>query len=438
MDDIRNDDTVQHGIDDNPNDDAKKGLELGALGGGTVGAIAGSVLGPLGTIVGALIGGSVGSVASGAAVAAVDTVDNDNTVSGIGDGATTKDELTGSGYRSDSNAGTGSGSSTTPDVYAGTSGRAAAGDYESGSYVGGTDVSNTGASGHNIVTGGNSTSEAGTTGLGAGAIAGGLLGAAGGPVGAVVGGTLGSLAGGVAGDAAEAADDTSGTAKGKTMNNFDSGNDAPGIQTGGMTTAGSDTRGLTEKVADTITGDHTDDKTGGNVDTGTADNARYAQLAGNDYSTRPYGTYEGRSISRADYNTLSDDTRQRVQLLEEELHVDKEMRQIGEVEVSKRVVSEQVQVPVTLEREEVIIHRRDVSGGDASGANFGEQTIVVPISEEVANVSKTTHVTGEVEIERRTTTEQKTISDSVRREELNINEGTTGGVRVEDDTNRSA
>ncbi len=91
MDNI-NDDGVQHGIDDNPNDDAKKGLELGGLGGGAVGAIAGSALGPLGTIVGGLIGGSVGSVASGAAVDAVDQVDNDDTISGVGDGVTPDDD----------------------------------------------------------------------------------------------------------------------------------------------------------------------------------------------------------------------------------------------------------------------------------------------------------------------------------------------------------
>jgi len=251
MSDIRNDDNVQHGIDDNPNDDAKKGLELGALGGGTVGAIAGSALGPVGAVVGALIGGSVGGVASGAAVAAVDTVDNDNTVSGVGDGATT-----------DINAGTATGAyAGTPSVHEGAT---AAGDYERGSYVGGSDIANPGTDvgGHNIVTGGPSTSDAGTTGLGAGAVAGGLIGAAaGGPVGAVVGGTLGSLAGGVAGDATEAADDTN---VGRTS--YDNiGNDTPGIQTGGVTTAGQDTRGITEKAADALTGDHTDDKTGGTV-----------------------------------------------------------------------------------------------------------------------------------------------------------------------------
>lgn len=255
MSDIRNDDNVQHGIDDNPNDDAKKGLELGALGGGAVGAIAGAAAGPVGAIVGALIGGSVGSVASGAAVQAVDAVDNDNTVTGVGDGVTTKDDLIGT----DHTAGT-------TGIHEGAT---AAGDYERGSYVGGADVNDTpvvgtDVGGHNIVTGGPSTSEAGNTGLEAGAIAGGLIGAAaGGPVGAVVGGTLGSLAGGVAGDAAEAADDTNAGYNAADTTYDSIGNDVPGIQTGGVTTAGADTRGITEKAADAITGDRVDDKTGG-------------------------------------------------------------------------------------------------------------------------------------------------------------------------------
>lgn len=43
------------------------------------------------------------------------------------------------------------------------------------------------------------------------------------------------------------------------------GNDVPGVQTGGQTTAGADTRGMMEKTADVLTGDKTDDKTGGRV-----------------------------------------------------------------------------------------------------------------------------------------------------------------------------
>ena len=324
-------DNIQHGIDDNPNNDAEKGAALGGLGGVAVGAAAGSLAGPLGTVVGAIAGGLLGAGASGAAVAAVDAVDNDNTVSGVGSGAM---RATTGVYDRD----------LTDNVRA-----------SSGAPVTGTDVG-----GHNVVTGDAATTEAGNTGLAGGAIAGGLIGAAvGGPVGAVVGGTLGSLAGGVAGDATEAADDVSSVNQGAATYNATTGvntpnvhagvstpathvsgamnqNNAgqgyaadnnfagdafrasagigsnadtnlaptrdmysgttsiggadlnadtpvvgglgtnptpgvrsdtnlPGVQTGGVTTAGSDTRGLTEKAADALTGDHMDDKTGGVV-----------------------------------------------------------------------------------------------------------------------------------------------------------------------------
>jgi outer membrane lipoprotein SlyB len=163
-------DNIQHGIDDNPSGDAEKGAALGGLGGAAVGAAAGSLAGPLGTVVGAIAGGLLGAGASGAAVAAIDEVDNDNTVSGLGDGAS---------YVGDDRNNI---RSSTDDTVVGA-----------------------GVGGHNVVTGEPATSEAGNGGLATGAIAGGLIGTVvGGPVGAVVGGTLGSLAGGVAGDAAEA------------------------------------------------------------------------------------------------------------------------------------------------------------------------------------------------------------------------------------------
>jgi phage tail tape-measure protein len=82
------DDNVQHGIDDDPKNDAEKGAALGGVGGAVVGGIAGSAAGPVGTVVGAVVGGAAGAAGSGAAVGAVDAVDNDNTVTGVGDGAT--------------------------------------------------------------------------------------------------------------------------------------------------------------------------------------------------------------------------------------------------------------------------------------------------------------------------------------------------------------
>ena len=77
-------DGIQHGIDDSPENDAAKGSILGAGGGAVVGGIAGAVLGPVGSLVGALVGAATGALASGLAVAAVDTVDNDDNITGIG------------------------------------------------------------------------------------------------------------------------------------------------------------------------------------------------------------------------------------------------------------------------------------------------------------------------------------------------------------------
>jgi len=88
--DRASDDGIQHGIDDDPTGDAAKGAKLGGAGGAVTGAVAGSMMGPVGAVVGAVVGGVAGAVASGAAVAAVDQVDNDDTVSGLGHGATPK------------------------------------------------------------------------------------------------------------------------------------------------------------------------------------------------------------------------------------------------------------------------------------------------------------------------------------------------------------
>lgn len=146
-------DKIQHGIDNDPNNDPTKAKNIGGVAGAVTGAIAGSAVGPLGTVGGAVVGGVVGAVASKAAVKEVDKHDNDNTLTGLGDGVTTRDEVT----------------------------------Y------------------------GNSTPEYN--------------------------------------------DNIPGY--------YDHGNGIPGIQTGGHAADGSpDTRGITEKIADKITGDRIDDKTG--------------------------------------------------------------------------------------------------------------------------------------------------------------------------------
>lgn len=208
-------DHPRHGLDDNAEHDPEKGAALGGLGGAAVGAAAGSIAGPLGTVIGAIAGGLVGAGASGAAVAAIDSMDNDNTITGIGDGVTRDSDI----RRVDSSA-------VAPSTMVSNDPIAPRGD------------------GHNIVTGGQAHTGAGDSGLAGGAIVGGVVGAAvGGPVGAVVGGTLGSLAGGVAGDATEAADEEDLTMRGTrgTTENYVPETEVlsnPGIRNPGAATVG--------------------------------------------------------------------------------------------------------------------------------------------------------------------------------------------------------
>jgi uncharacterized protein (TIGR02271 family) len=126
----------------------------------------------------------------------------------------------------------------------------------------------------------------------------------------------------------------------------------------------------------------------------------------------------------------------RVPVHEERLDVDKRQGQIGEVEVRKEVVSEQVSVPVELRREEAHVEQVDVKDRPAGPGEdvFQEGTIRVPIRGEEAVVSKQAYVTGEVVVDKEQTTERETVSDTVRKERVRAEEHRTGADdRASDD-----
>ena len=115
----------------------------------------------------------------------------------------------------------------------------------------------------------------GAGGAAAGALAGSVAGPVGTVVGAIVGGVAGAVASGAAVHQVDKVDDDDTitgighhTARkveevGENIDNALPGNKVPGIQTGGHAIDGTpDTRGISEKVADAVTGDNIDDKTG--------------------------------------------------------------------------------------------------------------------------------------------------------------------------------
>src|SRR5215207_4907946 len=116
----------------------------------------------------------------------------------------------------------------------------------------------------------------------------------------------------------------------------------------------------------------------------------------------------------------------RVPIREERLDVEKRQGELGSVDIRKEVTSERVNVPVELRHEEVTVDRvdvkdRPVAPGELDDA-FEEGTIRVPVRGEQAIVEKEAVVTGEVVIDRDVKTERQTVSDTVRKERVDVDE----------------
>jgi uncharacterized protein (TIGR02271 family) len=151
--------------------------------------------------------------------------------------------------------------------------------------------------------------------------------------------------------------------------------------------------------------------------------ARYGGDIATDASTYDYeetGYDQTRSAgptetARGDYR---EESPERIQLLGEVLRVHKDRVSRGEVRIRKEVVTDTqtVQVPVT--REELVIERRPGNETAAPAGSIGESEIRVPLSEERAQLDKSTVVREEVSVGKRPVEEVQDVTGEVRREEL--------------------
>lgn len=112
-----------------------------------------------------------------------------------------------------------------------------------------------------------------------------------------------------------------------------------------------------------------------------------------------------------------------VERLEESLTVDKQLTQVGEVRVTKRVVEEPRTIVVDVNRDEYDVQQvqteRPWQPGDDSPRTEGD-TIVVPIISEKVEVLRRRVVVGELRLTKRTVTEQREITETVRREVVEV------------------
>jgi uncharacterized protein (TIGR02271 family) len=122
---------------------------------------------------------------------------------------------------------------------------------------------------------------------------------------------------------------------------------------------------------------------------------------------------------------LDDEDELRVQRSEEELRAGTREREAGALNVRKRVVTERQQMEVPTRREEVTVDRVPVEG-EATEAEIGEDEVSVPVTEEEVVVEKRPVAKEEVRIRKDVVEDTETVEEDVRREEVDVDEGTTG------------
>jgi uncharacterized protein (TIGR02271 family) len=115
-----------------------------------------------------------------------------------------------------------------------------------------------------------------------------------------------------------------------------------------------------------------------------------------------------------------------IPITEEELRVGKRTVERGGVRVRSYVVETPVEESVRLRDETVHVERRAVSPDRPAGeADFQDRTIEVTETDEEAVVSKRAQVIEEVVIRKDVAEHEKTVSDTVRRTEVEVDNGRT-------------
>lgn len=132
-------------------------------------------------------------------------------------------------------------------------------------------------------------------------------------------------------------------------------------------------------------------------------------------------------------STTSD--KEKIQLQEEKVDVDTNEVQTGEVHVQKNVTEETKNIEVPVKHEEITIEKKSVTDGEPVQGTLDDdnEEVTIPVTEEQIEVTKKPVVTDEVTINKETKEDTKQVSETVRKEDLDVD--TSGDVDVEDTDN---
>jgi uncharacterized protein (TIGR02271 family) len=111
----------------------------------------------------------------------------------------------------------------------------------------------------------------------------------------------------------------------------------------------------------------------------------------------------------------------RVPLSKEEVKIGKREVEAGGVRLRKIIRTETVNQPVELQREEIVVERVPAKGTPSrTDVAFREEEIYIPLRREEPMVEKTVRTTEEVRVGKKRETERRDISETVRREDVDI------------------
>jgi uncharacterized protein (TIGR02271 family) len=134
---------------------------------------------------------------------------------------------------------------------------------------------------------------------------------------------------------------------------------------------------------------------------------------------------QGRDYSQDDKNIT-------VPVVEEQLKAGVQEREAGRARIVKDVREEQQTIDVPVEREEVYITERTVNRpATEADLRMRNQEIAIPLREQEVVTQKQAVVTGEVNVRKETHQETQRVTDTVRREDVHVEDPTNPRIHVE-------
>ncbi|MGI8690921.1 MAG: DUF2382 domain-containing protein [Thermomicrobiales bacterium] len=163
-----------------------------------------------------------------------------------------------------------------------------------------------------------------------------------------------------------------------------------------------------------------------------------AAMADTGYTT---GRTMDRTTDRTDYTAdrevdrgVTEGENVRVPIVEEQLKAGVRENEAGRARIVKDAREEEQSIDVPVEHDEVYVTERAVNRpATEADLNMRDRDIEIPLKEQEVVTQKQAMVTGEVNVRKETVTDTERVSDTVRRENVHVEDPNNPRVHVEDE-----